>query len=458
MADNNAAIVIGGGISGLLSALLLKRNFDRVYLTEREPECGGLFRSFLNKEGVSFDYGTHVLVETGIVELDELLFEGIGESEDWHALKILKAGSYFRGRLNEQTQFIDTTLLPPEMYQRGIVEMLNLGAIPPVADNLEKRLVNFYGETFVEQIFRPLIVKFFGCAPGELSPETDRFMSAFGLNRIVALTPEAVRELKKIPLFDEKFAFHSFYEGVSALYKYYPKHGGIGTFVDLLTRKLKKAGVNVLTRETIQQIDHHNGAVKRVHLASGKEIDCALLVWTAPLYFFVGAAGVKLPFPVKAPQFRATGLYHFVFDRPFQTELAYLNCHDVNLKTFRVTFYPNIGEKPRGTPPHNCTVEVLSDAVEDTEEMLEKTAKELVAMGVVSGSARVLYKKGESIERGFPVVTSDFVNRSKQQLEFVKELFGNVAFLGKANASFFSSDVLKDTYAAIEGLDNHGQY
>jgi hypothetical protein len=57
---------------------------------------------------------------------------------------------------------------------------------------------------------------------------------------------------------------------------------------------------------------------------------------------------------------------------------------------------------------------------------------------------------------GFTVMTRDFIDRSKRQLGFIQGLFGNVAFLGKANASFFSSDILKDTYDMLEEIISHG--
>lgn len=454
--NNDTAVVVGGGISGLLSALLLKERFQTVSVIERERECGGLMRSFVNEAGVSFDYGTHFAAETGLADLDRRLFAGIAGNPAWHALKIVKAGSYFHGRLNDRTQFIDATMLPRAFYQKGVVEMMNLGALPSNSANLGEYLDGFYGRTFARHILRPIVVKFFGCEPREIGPEMGQPLSAFGLRRIVALTPEATRELKKVPLFDEKLAFHSFYEGVSELHKYYPKQGGTGKFTHSLVEHLKKQGVNISTGESVQKIDHANGRVARVRLGSGQDLDCAVLVWTVPLPFFARAAGVKTAAGSGAPRFRVTSLCHFVFDKPFLTELMYLNCHDASLQTFRVTFYPNIGERPRRTPPYNCTVEVISDTVEDSNKLLKRAANELVRMGVVSRSARIIYQKSTTIEHGFPVMTRTMMRQAVREFEHMKSLFKNVVFAGRMGTSFFLADVLKDIYNAIRALRNRG--
>mgnify|MGYP001291269903 CR=1 FL=1 len=53
------AIVVGGGIAGILSAILLKRKYDEVDLIELDGRLGGLLKSFTNERGQSFDQGSH---------------------------------------------------------------------------------------------------------------------------------------------------------------------------------------------------------------------------------------------------------------------------------------------------------------------------------------------------------------------------------------------------------------
>ena len=57
-------VVIGGGISGLMAAIMAAEHCQSVTLVEAQSECGGLLRSWQNEAGINFDYGTHILSET----------------------------------------------------------------------------------------------------------------------------------------------------------------------------------------------------------------------------------------------------------------------------------------------------------------------------------------------------------------------------------------------------------
>ena len=92
-----SALIVGGGVAGLTAAALLKGRYARVVLVERESSCGGLLRSFTNADGVSFDYGTHYVAETGVPELDAVILSGVDER--WNLFASNHAGAYYGGRV-----------------------------------------------------------------------------------------------------------------------------------------------------------------------------------------------------------------------------------------------------------------------------------------------------------------------------------------------------------------------
>lgn len=74
MGDNKyEAIVVGGGIAGLTSAVYLARAGQKVLLIEKNKECGGLVNTF-SRNGFRFEAGVRALEDAGIIfpMLDDL--------------------------------------------------------------------------------------------------------------------------------------------------------------------------------------------------------------------------------------------------------------------------------------------------------------------------------------------------------------------------------------------------
>ncbi len=64
------AIIIGSGMSGLVSAVVLAKEGMRVLMLEKHYRIGGYLHRFFRKGGVAFDVGFHYL---GGIERDQVL-------------------------------------------------------------------------------------------------------------------------------------------------------------------------------------------------------------------------------------------------------------------------------------------------------------------------------------------------------------------------------------------------
>lgn len=445
-------IVVGGGIAGLLSCILLKKNNPEqaVYLIEAQPDCGGLLRSIKTPEGYEFDYGTHILCQTGIAELDAIILERMDEQQ-WYTLPMLKPGNVFNGFFHKYSQLLYARALPQEDVEKGTYQLLSADVDKAAqAQNLAQYCQCIYGETFTRMIFAPLMEKLLGVGLDQLTTSAHKL---FGYDRLITGPAAMMRELKKSPHFDQVLAFESYHEGVSALNNYYPKNGrGIGLWVDNLVAQAKALGVSVLTNTTISKIETQGKKISKIHTPN-EVLCCDELIWTAPLFPLIKMT--DQPFePKYRPTIRAAALVHFVFDRDFLTHNFHVYCNEPQMKSFRLTLYSNIAENDETNGAYRCTVEILLDGDENTEDLEDIILQELVTMTVVSPEAKVLYS-AKNIERnGFPVFTNQFVDELQRQGDCVKAGLENVTLLGKASAnSFFMGDVLVEVFNQLSAPD-----
>ena len=84
-------VVVGGGLCGLFSAIILADKFENVYVIESDQSCGGLLKSVTDDAGVVYDQGTHIPNSTMIDEIDDILFgDEENRSKNWNTLGRLK--------------------------------------------------------------------------------------------------------------------------------------------------------------------------------------------------------------------------------------------------------------------------------------------------------------------------------------------------------------------------------
>ncbi len=445
-----SVIVVGGGIAGIVSALLIREQFDTVYLIEKEPELGGLLRSFQNEDGLSFDYGSHFLRDTGIEALDRLLY-GDFSPEQWQTMGNLKGGGYYGFQYNGDSAFLDTRVLPKKIYHQGIIQLLNACEKPSKTySNLDEKLRGTFGDTMTDYVFQPILKnKYFGCDLHEL---VEGSLNFFQLGRIIGLTPQASREIKKSEIYNRKLAFHSTSEGSSDLNNYYPVSGGIGQWIERLKQKLLNMGVHILTENSVDKIHHENNQVNSVILTNGVQLDCNHLIWTIPIFPCLLACDIKSPVQNSPPIRLNTSLYHFVLDRPFLTDVYYIQCHEPTFSTFRITLYPNMQLASTASTYH-LTVEVVTRESPNLETMAQKVHRELIQMGIIEPESKLLYQKNELAKGGFPLLTHQFVSDSKTQLAFIKKQLSNATFLGSGGGShFLMNQVLVDVYEQLTAL------
>ena len=85
--NNKNIVIVGSGITGMIASILMRKKNPNcaIYLIEKENQVGGLLKSYKYNNGLIFDHGMHNFNETGIVELDSILWNILGD--DWIVLE-----------------------------------------------------------------------------------------------------------------------------------------------------------------------------------------------------------------------------------------------------------------------------------------------------------------------------------------------------------------------------------
>ncbi len=444
--QSNNAIVVGGGIAGLFAGLLLaEAGRHSVHLVERDTRLGGLLRSTRYRGESSYDTGIHYGIETGNPKIDSVLFEGMS-GDKWHVFNTsLPQGNVFGGRLNSSSGCIDARTLDPQLYARGLVELLDGQEAEEDVPHLAEALEAEYGPTFTEHIFRPVMRKLAGRALEQLAPSAH---GGFGISRLIVVPSRAAKRLKILPEYDRCIAYTKTLEGRSPIQKFYPRNGGIGRWPELLTRKLAGAGARMHVATKIDAVTTENGRITSVTLSDGQRLPCDLLVWTVPLPLLARALGTGVP--GTAPAFRHVLLLHYLFRNKGVTPgLHWVTIYDEDAVSYRVTLYDNIapGNDSDGS---RVTVETLwSECPQNIEDIAEQVKSELGDLGLVDDSRSGEFMGHEWVANAFPLRLAG--QRIEARTPEVIDRLSNLVVAGRGVGTAFSQpEILEAILTGVE--------
>jgi protoporphyrinogen oxidase len=432
--------IVGGGLSGLSLAMFLKDHCE-VMIVEKSPNMGGLLSS-TELWGIPFDWGTHIIRETGVEAIDELLFSGITE-EHWNQFRMVKAGSCFNGQVNAKSPFIDLGTLPPSLQIKARAELFNEEQkLNQPSSTLYDHSLSHFGSTITEHIVRPAINKQLQQPLEKLSPNTPFFMP-----RVVINDPELIRKKANDPEIDARVAYPSYEMGIGEINNYYPKVGGVGRFIDLLTSKLQKEGVNLYCDSQVSGLTLTNSQVTHLEINETRLQPVDALVWTIPSFPLASLLNITVE-PLKG-SFTKTNLHHFVFHNPLKRDNHFITNYDPTYSTFRVTLYPNLGaERPMNL--NNLTVEQIDSGDRISRQDIYQ---ELVNMGVIDENNTIKNYCCTKSPSGFPAFPTDYFSKYEVLHDHIRSEGANIHLIGKAKGiAFFMADIIKEAHQAASLL------
>ena len=451
-------LVVGGGIVGVFAALRARqlRPGARILIVEQDDALGGLLRSDPHANGLLFDRGTHVLSETGVRDIDALLFDDLDEGE-WR-----RFGGNERdlaGLLMDETILEGSPFLPAPaklVADRLATPPGKAVAAQPEAFSLHETLVAQHGTALTDAVFRAPLRNLYRHELEEL----DRFVAGqLPLSRIVSddlptwlsqMGDEGYRALVACP--DQRRLPPQFASTLGAIY---PRRMGIGQLFDKLSCQLGEAGVETRLSTRITGLAISHGLVSQVGLeaaGSTETIDGRVdVIWAVPpfqLNPFLGGVAPALTFK---PGWRtiivdfSASLIHALY--------CYYYIDYGDNEGFRLTNYAALSEQAAAQPASPFTLELWwrgGDLTEAEAHMI--VARRFLQLGLIAAADAIRDVRLRRATQGVLLATTANMAALCQLAETVRDTAPrnliNIGLLSQPRL-FFTSDMLRNAERRI---------
>lgn len=467
----NNIVIIGSGISGLLSALILSENQNyNIHIIEKKDILGGLHGYFDYGEFGRFDYGAHNILESGLAELDNLLINLL-PIDEWNITSAVNeqkrtlTGIYYNGKLQKNTSCIDLRYLPLEEKTKYLNNLINANKNEYIFNNPDlisayDYSISLFGEEITNNIISNIFKNIFGIDLKELNKMVFLLL---GISRICLLDKE---ELENLYLTDTKTTKRLCYPEqreipkniLSSLKAYYPKKFGMYRIIDAIKEKLdKRKNVKIYMKSEINEIGYSHHLIDYIKINNFRIDNISHLISSINInnlakMLKIDTSDLKYD---KAPQ---TVLNNLLIDKPLEIgDLSYFYCYDKEFKTFRVDNYYNYcGEGAKRKNLFPITVEMLIDDNNIDKEYIEKLVKkELSIFGILKENTKIEFIQTEILEYGFPLLTQKNINSFNIIRERIDSLglenLIKIGILSKKDL-FFEGEIKIDLYNQLINL------
>jgi len=468
----NNILIVGSGISGLSAALLLsKKGYGKdIVIIEKGTTVGGLLKKYdYGSEFGVFDYGMHNFLETGIKELDDLIFNLLPKN-DWQILEGKNrdlTGLFYNGVLQKNTPYFDIRNLKEEEYKECLADFfshlntdLNISESKIVSahDFAIKR----FGEKVASKTIIPSVEKIHKMPAEELDFMATLFTP---MSRIAFADEVLVTELTKsdklkglIAWSDQRTLPLSRSSGRKA---YYPIKYGAYRVVDEIIKQLKESGVTIMTESTLSNITLKDNAIDTIEVKNALKNETfhspKSVLWTGGIPPLGQAlktdfTGLKFDKPLK------TIIVNILLNKQLNIgDLYYFFCYDNRFNTYRLTNYINYSQGAVRNGLYPVCIELLvkeQDLLNGFDP--EKTAvEELFRFGITKPDTEVKFVKAEILEAGFPMPSLNNINGLKKiRADIKSKNLQNLILIGVLSEDnlFFQTDVLIDMYNKLNSF------
>ncbi len=449
-------VVVGGGIAGLYAAAILKLNDRRnsVTILENSNSLGGLLKELRFGE-INFDTGVHTFYETGIDEIDTLLYSIVPKG-GWNDLIGTKrdiGGAFFADKLHSGNSYFGFDHLGLQRQHEIKIEFLDLieKRIPEDKSSAQSSLITRFGSTAAKHL-SGIVEKFSGKSSADVhSIALDiiplkrvnlfgNLVSNFEFSSELLRSRLAFPDQRDLPtnLIPQRKAF-------------YPSSYSTQLYIDAFIALLENIGVEIVLNSSIETISESN-----LLISSGANYFFDELIWTPnPILlsrFFKDTTG-DIP---NRPSQKTAIVSYLLHERPNMKDLYYAYSFNENHISHRFSSPVNFCENSRVGDLYRFTNEMVFHEDMSLQQLEDRSTRELVEMNIIDPS-RIALCRASVIPGGYPDISLSSVGTATSKINQLKSnLAENFHLTGilSDEKTFFQNDVLLKTFEVVRSLTN----
>lgn len=407
---NKEIIVIGGGITGLVTAYELLKKGYQVTVIEKENDVGGLARSF-QYNNMTFDIGPHRFFsdkESTNSYIRNTL------SNDFVNIFRLSAvffnGKYYKWPLNFLSVF--------KMSFKNIIcivfDLLFLKT--KKANNYQEYVENKYGKTLYRIFFKGYTEKFFAVDAKHIHA----MWAQESINRVLI-----VKKTGNIFGLLKYFLKSTFIREKNFIY---PKIGGIQTFSNNLKDKIIELGGKLKINTKIETMNIENNFISFIKTEE-TIYKPDIIVWTAPITTLCKLLNITTNL-----KYRNLIVFNCIIKKNYKKYPVnnYQWCYfgDKNITLNRISRPPLFSDYNTSSDYDSVCIEVscsYNDSCwHDPNKLKDKIISELIQINIISSTNDIVNIYAEKIENVYPIYTLEFdndLNIVKNKLSQINNLY-----------------------------------
>jgi len=415
-------MIVGAGVAGLTLGHELVNAGHEVTVVEVLPEIGGLARSFRYGD-YCFDLGPHRF-HTEDARVKRFIQETLGENQ----LQIRRSsGVWFFDQYHEWPLNTSSVFKIPK---REMVKVcLDLFFRPkPKGESFEDFVLAKYGRTIYRLFFKPYTEKFIKYRCDQLHHS----WAKAGINRAVIdkrVEVTGIWNLLKGTLFPKK---------VDTTF-IYPKHGGIGTFSDLLGERIRSGGGKILTDCRLVSLKLRDQKVVEAVDSRGDTHPIEHLFWTGSL----PALQALLDLPDFRLEYLSSVFLNFEVDGEPEHDFQWIYYGGPDLVFSRASFPTKFS--PHTAPPgkHGICVEIAcmegDGAWNHPDWVVGDVRTQMIKVGLVPRYTAIDDCHVEKVRNTYPIYTMGYQERKTGASRSIREKARNINMLGRTGNFWYNN-------------------